>query len=177
MRSSTYKSGLVLMILVLLSTAYAQEKAPTFYLPTLKGDNFFASELYGEQAKEPKVSVISFSASWCAPCQKEIRALDSLSIIFPEIGFYLIDYKEKKEVVQKWKNRLQTNIPILLDIYGLTAKKFGMAQSGESGNITVTLPTLFVMNKRGEIIYTHSGYEDKYAKTLKELLKTQQNLE
>jgi len=64
-----------------------------------------------------------------------------------------------------------------LDIYGLTAKKFGMAQSGESGNITVTLPTLFVMNKRGEIIYSHSGYEDKYAKTLKELLKTQQNLE
>jgi len=177
LRNYTYKSALFFAILVLLSTAYAQEKAPTFYLPTLEGDNFFASELYGEQAKEPKVSVISFSASWCAPCQKEIRALDSLSIMFPEIGFYLIDYKEKKEAVQKWKNRLQTNIPILLDIYGLTAKKFGMAQSGESGNITVTLPTLFVMNKRGEIIYSHSGYEDKYAKTLKELLKTQQNLE
>ena len=159
------------MILVHLSTTYTQEKAPTFYLPTLEGDNFFASELYGEQAKEPKVSVISFSASWCAPCQKEIRALDSLSIIFPEIGFYLIDYKEKKEVVQKWKNRLQTNIPILLDIYGLTAEKFGMAQSWS------TLPTLFVMNKRGEIIYTHSGYEDKFAKILKELLKAQRNLE
>ncbi len=104
MRSSTFKSGLVLVILVHLSITYTQEKAPTFYLPTLEGDNFFASELYGEQAKEPKVSVISFSASWCAPCQKEIRALDSLSIMFPEIGFYLIDYKEKKEAVQKWKN-------------------------------------------------------------------------
>ena len=171
MRSSTFKSGFILVILVHLSPAYTQEKAPTFYLPTLEGDDFFASELYGEQAKEPKISVISFCASWCAPCQKEIRALDSLSIIFPEIGFYLIDYKEKKEVVQKWKNRLQTNIPILLDIYGLTAEKFGMAQSWS------TLPTLFVMNKRGEIIYTHSGYEDKFAKTLKELLKAQRNLE
>ena len=162
------------MILVHLSTTYTQEKAPTFYLPTLEGDNFFASELYGKQAKEPKVTVISFSASWCAPCQKEIKALDSLSVKFPEVGFYLIDYREKKDIVQKWYNRLKTKIPILLDQYGLAAKKFGVAADVEKGgSLAVILPSLFVINEKGEIIYSHTGYKDKDAEKLEEILQDQ----
>jgi peroxiredoxin len=154
--------------------ASAQEEAPAFFLPTLDGENFFASELYGEKAKDPKVTFISFSASWCAPCYKEIRALDSLSVIFPEVEFYIIDYKEKKDVVKKWKNKLKTEIPILLDPYGLVAKKFGVtsAVSNES-TFTVNLPTSFLINEKGVIIYSHTGYEDKDAKVLQDLLRQQ----
>ena len=152
---------------------YSQETAPTFFLPTLSGGNFFASDVYGEKAKQPKVTVMSFSASWCAPCQKEIKALDSLSIKFPKVGFYLIDYKEKKDVVQKWKNRLKTNIPILLDQYGVIAKKFGLTSTGDTGGLSVILPQLFVINETGDIIYTHTGYEDKDAGKLDALLQNQ----
>lgn len=116
---------------------------------------------------------MSFSASWCAPCQKEIKALDSLSIKFPKVGFYLIDYKEKKDVVQKWKNRLKTNIPILLDQYGVIAKKFGLTSTGDTGGLSVILPQLFVINETGDIIYTHTGYEDKDAGKLDALLQNQ----
>jgi peroxiredoxin len=165
------KQTLTFIILVALS--FSQETAPTFFLPTITGENFFASELYGEKAKQPKVTVMSFSASWCAPCQKEIKALDSLSVKFPEVGFYLIDYKEKKDVVQKWNNRLKTKIPILLDQYGLVAKKFGVTSAGDTGGLSVILPQLFVMNETGDIIYSHTGYEDKDAETLKVLLQKQ----
>ena len=165
------KQTLTFIILVALS--FSQETAPTFFLPTITGENFFASELYGEKAKQPKVTVMSFSASWCAPCQKEIKALDSLSIKFPEVGFYLIDYKEKKDVVQKWNNRLKTNIPILLDQYGVIAKKFGVMSAGDTGGLSVILPQLFVMNEKGEIIYSHTGYEDKDAGKLEALLQDQ----
>jgi peroxiredoxin len=157
----------------LVALSFSQETAPTFFLPTITGENFFASELYGEKAKQPKVTVMSFSASWCAPCQKEIKALDSLSIKFPEVGFYLIDYKEKKDVVQKWNNRLKTNIPILLDQYGVIAKKFGVMSAGDTGGLSVILPQLFVMNEKGEIIYSHTGYEDKDAGKLEALLQDQ----
>ncbi|MDP6593102.1 MAG: TlpA disulfide reductase family protein [Candidatus Marinimicrobia bacterium] len=164
----------VISFLLFITTAYAQEEAPTFFLPTLDGENFFASELYGEKAKNPKVTFISFSASWCAPCQKEIRALDSLSVKFPEVGFYLIDYKEKKDVVIKWKDRLKTEIPILLDVYGLVAKKFGVTSAVQNGGaFSVNLPTSFVMNEKGEIIYSHIGYEDKDAKVLEGILQQQ----
>ena len=162
-----------LSFLMFIALAYTQKEAPTFFLPTLDGENFFASELYGEKAKQPKVTVMSFSASWCAPCQKEIKALDSLSIKFPEVGFYLIDYKEKKDIVQKWNNRLKTKIPILLDQYGLVAKKFGVTSAGDTGGLSVILPQLFVMNKTGDIIYSHTGYEDKDAETLEMLLQKQ----
>ena len=154
-----------LTLLLFTALAHAQVTAPTFFLPTISGENFFASDHYGEKAKQPKVTVISFSASWCAPCQKEIKALDSLSVKFPEVGFYLIDYKEKKEVVQKWYNRLKTKIPILLDQYGLVAKKFGV--------LSVILPQLFVMNETGDIIYSHTGYENKDAKILEDVLQKQ----
>ena len=162
-----------LTFLILVALSFSQETAPTFFLPTISGENFFASELYGEKAKQPKVTVMSFSASWCAPCQKEIKALDSLSVKFPEVGFYLIDYKEKKDVVQKWNNRLKTNIPILLDQYGVIAKKFGVMSAGDTGGLSVILPQLFVMNETGDIIYSHTGYEDKDAGTLEVLLQKQ----
>jgi peroxiredoxin len=155
------------------SLAYTQETAPTFFLPTLSGKNFFASDVYGEKAKQPKVTVMSFSASWCAPCQKEIKALDSLSVKFPEVGFYIIDYMEKKDVVQKWNNRLKTKIPILLDQYGVIAKKFGLGSAGEDGSQPVKLPTLFVMNGKGDIIYSHESYKDKDAGKLEALLQDQ----
>ena len=116
---------------------------------------------------------MSFSASWCAPCQKEIKALDSLSIKFPEVGFYLIDYKERKDIVQKWNNRLKTKIPILLDQYGLVAKKFGVISAGDTGGLSLILPQLFVMNETGDIIYSHTGYEDKDAETVEVLLQKQ----
>ena len=162
-----------LTFLLLFALSYPQETAPTFFLPTILGENFFASDHYGEKAKQPKVTVMSFSASWCAPCQKEIKALDSLSVKFPEVGFYLIDYKEKKDVVQKWNNRLKTKIPILLDQYGLVAKKFGVTSAGDTGGLSVILPQLFVMNETGDIIYSHTGYEDKDAETLEMLLQKQ----
>jgi len=162
-----------LTFLILVALSFSQETAPTFFLPTITGENFFASELYGEKAKQPKVTVMSFSASWCAPCQKEIKALDSLSVKFPEVGFYLIDYKEKKDIVQKWNNRLKTKIPILLDQYGLVAKKFGVISAGDTGGLSVILPKLFVMNETGDIIYSHTGYEDKDAETLEVLLQKQ----
>ena len=164
----------IISFFLFIAMAYAQEEAPTFFLHTLDGENFFASELYGDKAKNPKVTFISFSASWCAPYQKEIRALDSLSVKFPEVGFYVIDYKEKKDVVIKWKDKLKTKIPILLDVYGLVAKKFGVtsAENYES-TLTVNLPTSFVMNEKGEIIYSHTGYEDKDAEKLEVLLQKQ----
>ena len=157
-------------IIMLIGVVSARETAPSFFLPRLNGGNFFASKLYGKNAKHPKVTVMSFSASWCAPCQKEIKALDSLSVKFPKVGFYLIDYKEKKNVVQKWNNMLKTKIPILLDQYGVVAKKFGVTSTGDTGGLSVILPQLFVMNEKGEIIYSHSGYEDKDAEKLEEIL-------
>ena len=163
----------ILFFIFLFSLAYPQEKAPTFFLPTLSGGNFFASNIYGEKAKQPRVTVISFSASWCAPCQNEIKALDSISVKFPEVGFYLIDYKEKKNVAKVWNERLKTKIPILLDQYGLIGKKFGVTSTGDTGGLSVTLPQLFVINKIGEIIFSHTGYENKDAEILESFLQEQ----
>lgn len=160
-----------LTIAIFASILFSQSKAPAFYLPILGGGDFFASEQYGAKAKNPKVTVISFTASWCAPCQKEIKALDSLMVKYPNISFYLVDYKEELQTVENWNNRLQTDIPILLDFFGLTAKKFQVESSSENeGKLSVVLPRLFVINKEGSIVYSHKGYKDSDALLLEKTL-------
>jgi len=160
-----------LILIIFIATSFAQELAPSFFLRDVNGENYFASNIYGEKAKEPKTTVISFSASWCGACQKEIKALDSLSVKFPDVEFYLIDYKENVETVKKWLNKIQTPIPILLDLFGYTAKNFGIENKDENGNLDLVLPTMFIINKKGEIIYSHTGYEDKDAKTISKKLR------
>ncbi|MBC8214171.1 MAG: TlpA family protein disulfide reductase [Candidatus Marinimicrobia bacterium] len=162
---------IIFLTSILIIFGFTQEIAPQFYLPTLDENHFFASEVYGAKAEAPTVTVISFFASWCAPCQKEIKALDSLSVKFPDIAFYLVNYKEKKDIVKKWISKMQTDIPILLDNYGLVSKKFKVAITDENGKLNINLPTIFVINKKGEIIYSHTGYDDKDAKILSNLLE------
>jgi peroxiredoxin len=82
----------------------------------------------------------------------------------------LIDYKEKKAIVQKWVNKINTKIPVLLDNYGVVTKKFKVAKKDEKGKLQVNLPTLFVINKKGEIIYSHTGYKDEDAEKLIDIL-------
>jgi peroxiredoxin len=163
----------ILILTIFIVISFAQEIAPTFFLRDVNGENFFASNIYGENAKDPKTTVISFSASWCGACQNEIKALDSLAIKFPDIKFFLIDYKENEMNVKKWISKIKTKIPVLLDIYGLTAKKFGVEKKDENGKLKTNLPTLFIINKKGEIIYQHTGYKDEDAITLSEKLKSE----
>lgn len=152
-----------------------QNKIETqFYLTTINNDNFFASEVYGPKSKNPKTTVFSFFATWCAPCQVEIKSLDSISSQFPDIKFYLINYREKKDTIINWlKNISKTSIPILLDTYGLIAEtKFNIIQTDSSGNKSVKLPSLFIVNKMGEVVYSHNGFDDKGAINLINELRT-----
>jgi cytochrome c biogenesis protein CcmG, thiol:disulfide interchange protein DsbE len=147
-------------------------QAPTFYLNDLAGEDFFASKVYGEKAKAPSVVVLSFFATWCIPCRAEAPQLQILDHEFPEIQFYLVSVKDKPELVLKWLNDVKIEMPVLLDIYGRTAKKFNVIGESETGSDVASLPSLFVINKEGKIIYQHTGYSPGDEKELRLILET-----
>ncbi|MBC8198390.1 MAG: TlpA family protein disulfide reductase [Candidatus Marinimicrobia bacterium] len=147
------------------------QQAPTFYLPVYGGGNFFASEFYGEKVKNEHKIVFSFFASWCVACNDEIPILDSLSSKYKDVNFYLINFKENNEVITKWLEKIDVKIPILTDSYGLISKQFNVLNTDKDGNKSAILPSLFIINASGEIIYHHTGFNKEDVIQIVEKLK------
>jgi len=169
------KYAIIIYLLIALSLLFGQDNtnlAPTFYLRDLSGDDFFASRVYGENAKQSSVVVLSFFATWCIPCRAEAPQLEILSNKFPDIKFYLVSVKDKPELILKWLNDVKIELPVLLDKYGRAAKKFNVIGESETGAEVASLPSLFVINKAGSIVYQHTGYKAGDEKVLSQFLET-----
>ena len=135
------------------------DKAPPISLFKLESNKYFRSKEYlGE-----KNLVVSFFATWCVPCAKEIPELMKLSDEFvDDFEFILVDVKEKKNIVKNHVDENNITLQVVLDKYGKVFKSFG----GE------TLPLLAVINKQGNITYYHTGYTKGDEKKLKKHLKS-----
>ncbi len=161
-----------ILILTAAETLFAQNgdtvltagnEAPKFFLRDMKNGEFYSSDYYGEPRKtmnapkERSHIVISFFATWCAPCRKEIPELERLQKKYPEIKFFLVDVGEDKEIVERYLKTAPIYLPILLDKYGKTAEKFKVQKPGTNSAV---LPTLVMIRKDGKIHYYKKGYED-----------------
>ena len=153
-------------ILLFISTIFANEstlaigdKAPPISLFKLESNKYFRSkEFLGK-----KNLVVSFFATWCVPCAKEIPELIKMSTEFKDdFQFVLIDVNEKKDKVKKHVDEKSISLQVILDKYGRVFKSFG----GE------TLPLLVVIDKKGNISYYHTGYKKGDEKKLNKHLKS-----
>jgi len=143
------------------------DDAPTFFTKTLDKKSFFLSDSL-ERNKRP--IVLSFFATWCVPCRKEIPVLDTIRTKYPDIDFYLVNVsglaqgkkvlKEDPKLVLQMVESLGTSMPVLMDKYGNAAKKYD----------ALILPRLVVIDSSGKIAYAHTGYEEGDEKKLVEIL-------
>ena len=161
---------IVISILIAASFVFAELKvgdpAPTFFAKTLDKKSFFLSDSL-ERNQNP--IVLSFFATWCLPCRKEIPMLDTVRTKYPDIDFYLINVsgltqgkkvlKEEPKQVKKMIESLGTTMPVLMDKYGNAAQKYD----------ALILPRLVVIDS-SRIVYAHTGYEDGDDKKLIEIL-------
>ena len=135
------------------------DQAPPISLFKLESNKYFRSkELLGE-----KNLVVSFFATWCVPCAKEIPELIKISNEFgDDFQFILVDVNEKRDLVKKHVDEKGITLQVILDKYGKVFESF-------SG---VTLPLLVVIDKKGQITYHHTGYVKGDEKKLLKHLKT-----
>ncbi len=165
----------LLFFLGINSSVFAQEKilkinepAPTFALKSLQDDYVYLRDFCGKlrppvRNKKPHVVIVSFFATWCKPCLKEIKELKSVLGNFEKnnIQLFLIDLKEAKSVVEKFVRKHGLPGTILLDKYGVAAERYG---------VTI-LPRLFVINKNGKLVWKTRGYQKDFNKELMKVLK------
>ncbi|MDP8205659.1 MAG: TlpA disulfide reductase family protein [Candidatus Electryonea clarkiae] len=101
---------------------------------------------------EPRrLVVLSFFASYCVPCKKEIPELERLAGEWGnEVSVLLISVGNKIKDIDKWKLQNKTNLPIFMDPYKATSvERYGVS----------TIPTLVILDKKGVIQYIHRGYK------------------
>jgi thiol-disulfide isomerase/thioredoxin len=140
-------------ILLLMSTlgSYAHgamkagDPAPSFSLRDGEGRDFYLTDIVGEKSKEKGNGVIlSFFASWCAPCRLELPIINSFvdELKGKGIKVVLVALKEDFDVIVPLLAELKVDKPVVLsDQYGKTAEKYQVR----------FLPTTFFIDSDGKV--------------------------
>ena len=141
-----------LAIALFTSTSFAQNRAlPNKEVKTLDGSNFNITSL--ENDGNP--IVISFWATWCKPCKKELNTIaevyedwqDETSVKLVAIS---IDDTRSMMRVAPYVNASEWEYEVYLDPNSELKRAMGVS----------TVPHTFLLNGKNEIVWQHKGYVD-----------------
>lgn len=101
-----------------------------------------------------KVVVVSFWASWCPPCLKELPALEAIQNAAgkDKLTVVAVNFKESKKQYRHIKKKLASlNLTLTHDKRGSLSRKYGVD----------AIPNTFIVGKDGKLAYHSVGYGDK----------------
>ena len=149
-----------------LARVNAQEKVtlvkvgddvPEFVVEMFDGQKINIKDLKG------KIVLINFWATWCPPCQEELKRVQKEIIDRfkgKDFVFLAISREESKEQVKKFRERNGYTFPMGLDPERKIYSKFA----------TATIPRNFIIDKKGKIVEIEVGYtKEAFAKMIEKL--------
>lgn len=113
-----------------------------------------------------KVLVVSFWASWCAPCRKELPLLASIKkqVSDEEMAVVAISYNEKKRDVLRFQRQLKdSGLVFSYDGGGLVADSMGVK----------AIPHTLIVDREGRLVYRSIGYSEDTLDQLVNALNTE----
>ncbi len=161
-------SALCLSLVLALPAAAQEEEvaegmpAPSFSLKTLNpeaaGASWIALDRYvGDEIEDPgaKAVVISFFASWCEPCKREMPFLVQLDRMYRERGLRVLSVDIDREeagitAARKLVSAARVVHPVLSDRFNFLARRY----LGEQA----PLPSVFIVRRDGTIAKIERGY-------------------
>jgi thiol-disulfide isomerase/thioredoxin len=156
----------VLTILCFFASAsllMGQGKAlPSATIKTLEGQNINVQEL-GESGK---ITVLSFWATWCSPCKKE---LDAIMDYYEE---WQEEYDMELIAISVDDARTAAKIPAMVEQKGWEYRILldSQKQFQNAANIT-SVPYTMLLDAEGNIVFEHTGYAPGDELELEEKLK------
>ena len=139
-----------------------QAALPSVTLKDINGKSVKTETLAGKG----KPVIISFFATWCKPCMRELKAIDELYADWQDeygVEMYIVsidqgqDSKKVKPLVdgQGWEYH------VLLDPNSELKRAMNVQN----------IPHLFVLDGKGKIVYNHMGYNDGDELEIRKYLK------
>ena len=136
--------------------------APQFTLktinPQLSKQRTLSSRKWFGPKRNPasKGLALTFGASYCEPCKKELAVLAKKSAEIRKAGYFLTaividrDKKGMEEMRKLAVEKLKIDFPVLSDSFGILARRYKAD----------TLPMMVVVDPDGKISWIHSGYKE-----------------
>ena len=122
---------------------------PSINIKTIDGKSINTSEF----TSKGKITVVSFWATWCTPCKRELDAINELYDDWVEkydiqlVAITIDDVRGLSKVPATIKSK-GWEFTVLAD----TKQELQQALNFQ------TIPQTFLLNKAGEIMYSHNGY-------------------
>ena len=141
---------------------YSMAALPQVMLSDMDGNQVEVSRL----AQSGKPVILSFFATWCKPCMRELKAIHEL---YPDwqdetgVEMYIISVDQAQDIrkVKPLVNGNGWEYHVLLDPNG-TLKRAMNVQN---------IPHLFVIDSKGRTVYNHTGYTDGDEEELRRYLQ------
>jgi len=160
------KITLLTLSLLSFSSASVQaieigQPAPDFTLKSLQGKNLNLKEQRGN------IIMINFWASWCGPCRKEMPVLEKFYRKYNDLGVYVwgVNVEQENQAGRDFLKDLNLTFPIFFDQTNTLSATYQVK----------AMPTTVIVDRNGIIRYVFrgykSGYEKKYAKAIKKLIR------
>ena len=124
---------------------------PEVTLLDIEGHEVHVAQL----ARSGKPVILSFFATWCKPCMRELKAIDEL---YPdwqdetgvEVILVSIDQAQDTHKVKPLVDGNGWDFKVLLDPNGTLKREMNVQN----------VPHLFVIDSKGNIVYNHTGYTE-----------------
>jgi len=169
------KKIFTLFILLVSATAFSQtdrsKQESTGTLPDVTLKNVDGEDVnIADYGTNGKITIISFWATWCKPCIKELKNVNSLLDEWieeydVELVAVSVDDSRNAVKVKPTVNALNWDFDVLLDPNGDLQRAMNVANP----------PVTFLIDQEGNIVYTHTGYvegdEYELEDHIKELVK------
>jgi len=131
-----------------MESSTAGSLAPDFTLRDLNGESFSLAEAKG------KVVILDFWATWCPPCRAELPHFQSLHREYEGKGLVVIGISLDSTGAASVKSFIEDNgisYPILMGDRDVQASYGGIR----------SIPTTFVIDRKGHIVKKFVGYQSK----------------
>lgn len=145
------KKIFALLLAISLTSVVGAQNLPTTPVKDLKG----ASVPFNQTVEKGKVTIISFWATWCIPCKKEIKTIREKLPQWKEeadINYMTVSVDESKAtaMVRGYAKSQGWDFPTYLD------PNSDLKRSLNFQNVPFTV----IVDKEGKIAYMHSGFEE-----------------
>ena len=140
------KRIIIIISILLIASFLAADPMLSFKLPDMNNKDVSLSDVLG---KGPVI--IDFWASWCNPCKTSMPYLNDLAIKYDSLTVVMISVDAAKDIT-KAKNFIKSKdfkFTALFDSDKSISKKMNVS----------SVPHTFILDKNGEIIYSHVGFE------------------